>query len=305
MSDKTLVIDDSPDIHTLVKVRLGKEQVVIQCASDGASGLAAAREFRPDLILLDIDMPERDGFAVCTDLKADSMTRDIPIIFLSGATSTKDKIRGLELGATDYVTKPFDPAELRARVRAALRTAYLMDLLSRKAMIDGLTGLWNRTYLDSRLEAEVAHARRTGRSVSCIMLDVDHFKSINDRYGHPFGDEVLRMIAVALGASCRSEDVVCRYGGEGFAVLLPNTNAVAASELAERLRRAIEGEAMKFKGQVVKVTSSFGVSELSGNTSASVIERADKALYDAKQSGRNCVCVAAISPTEPSRPSAA
>ena len=292
MPQNVLVIDDSPEIHALLRARLKDEPITLHFAESGQAGLAMVADIKPDVILLDVHMPEMDGFQVCRMIKANPATVNVPIIFLTGADKTEEKIRGLELGATDYVTKPFDPAELRARVRAALRTAYLMDLLSRKAMIDGLTGLWNRTYLDSRLEAEVAHARRTGRSVSCIMLDVDHFKSINDRYGHPFGDEVLRMIAVALGASCRSEDVVCRYGGEEFAVLLPNTNATAASELAERLRGAIEGEAMKFKGQVVRVTSSFGVSELNDDTATRVIEYADKALYEAKQSGRNRVCVA-------------
>jgi diguanylate cyclase (GGDEF)-like protein len=294
MPQNVLAIDDSLEIHALLRARLKDEPITLHFAESGEAGLAMVANIKPDVILLDVHMPEMDGYQVCRMIKANPATVNVPIIFLTGADKTEEKIRGLELGATDYVTKPFDPAELRARVRAALRTAYLMDLLSRKAMIDGLTGLWNRTYLDSRLEAEVAHARRTGRSVSCIMLDVDHFKSINDRYGHPFGDEVLRMISVALGASCRSEDVVCRYGGEEFAVLLPNTNAVAASELAERLRRAIEGEAMKFKGQVVKVTSSFGVSELSDDTATRVIESADKALYDAKQSGRNRVCVAGV-----------
>jgi diguanylate cyclase (GGDEF)-like protein len=292
MPQKILVIDDSPEIHALLRARLKDEPITLHFAESGQAGLAMVADIKPDVILLDVHMPEMDGYQVCRMMKANPATVNVPIIFLTGADKTEEKIRGLELGATDYVTKPFDPAELRARVRAALRTAYLMDLLSRKAMIDGLTGLWNRTYLDSRLEAEIAHARRTGRSVSCIMLDVDHFKSINDRYGHPFGDEVLRMIAVALGTSCRSEDVVCRYGGEEFAVLLPNTNARAASELAERLRRAIEAEAMKFKGQLVKVTSSFGVSELTESTSVCLIECADKALYEAKQEGRNRVCVA-------------
>ncbi len=302
MPQNVLAIDDSPEIHALLRARLKDEPITLHCAESGKAGLEMVNQIKPDVILLDVHMEEMDGYQVCRMIKANPATVNVPIIFLTGADKTEEKIRGLELGATDYVTKPFDPAELRARVRAALRTAYLMDLLSRKAMIDGLTGLWNRTYLDSRLDAEVAHARRTGRSVSCIMLDVDHFKSINDRYGHPFGDEVLRMIAVALGASCRSEDVVCRYGGEEFAVLLPNTNAAAASELAERLRRAIEGEAMKFKGQVVKVTSSFGVSELTENMSVRLMECADKALYEAKQSGRNRVCVAAISPTGSSHP---
>jgi two-component system cell cycle response regulator len=289
MADKILVIDDSPDIHTLVKVRLGKEQVVIHCASDGASGLAEAREFRPDLILLDIDMPERDGFAVCADLKADSMTRDIPIIFLSGATSTKDKIRGLELGATDYVTKPFDPAELLARVRASLRTRELVELLSKKAMIDGLTGLWNRTYLDAHVTIELSSARRSDQPLSCIMADVDCFKSINDTYGHSFGDDVLRAIAAIFTQNCRVEDIVCRYGGEEFTILLPNTPLADAAALAERLRLAIEAWPFVYRLDPVSVTCSLGVANLRASIPPSILELADQALYCAKHSGRNRV----------------
>src|SRR4051812_49177127 len=253
-----------------------------------------AATMKPDVILLDIQMPEMDGYEVCRLLRASPQTVNVPIIFISGADSTEEKIRGLDLGATDYVTKPFDPAELRARVRVALRTAFLMDLLARKAMIDGLTGLWNRSYLDARLSAEIAHAQRTQRPVSCIMLDVDRFKFINDRFGHPFGDEVLRMIAVTLGASCRTEDIVCRYGGEEFAVLLPNTSGAAGIELAERLRGAIETEPLRFKQHEVKVTASFGVAELQPNDPRTVIEAADAGMYVAKQSGRNRVCVTAI-----------
>lgn len=289
MANKILVIDDSPDIHTLVKVRLGKEQLVIRCASDGVSGLAEAREFKPDLILLDVDMPDRDGFAVCADLKSDSMTKDIPVIFLSAATSTKDKIRGLELGATDYVTKPFDPAELQARVRASLRTSELVDLLSKKAMIDGLTGLWNRTYLDAHVTIELSAARRSGQPLSCIMADVDCFKSINDNYGHSFGDDVLRAMASVFVQNCRVEDIICRYGGEEFTILLPNTALDKAAKVAEHLRLAIESRPFSYRTQPVSVTCSFGVANLRATIPPSIIELADQALYGAKHSGRNCV----------------
>ena len=289
MADKILVIDDSSDIHTLVKVRLSKEQFVIHCASDGAAGLAAAREFEPDLILRDIDMPERDGFAVCADLKGNPTTQDIPIIFLSGAASTKDKIRGLELGATDYVTKPFDPAELQARVRASLRTRELVELLSKKAMIDGLTGLWNRTYLDMHVTIELSSARRSNQPLSCIMADVDCFKSINDTYGHSFGDDVLRAIAAVFTRNCRVEDIVCRYGGEEFTILLPNTSLHRAAELAERLRIAIESLPFFYRDVPVSVTCSLGVANLRESIPPSILELADQALYHAKHSGRNRV----------------
>jgi two-component system, cell cycle response regulator len=289
MSDKILVIDDSAEIHTLVKARLAKEQVIIHSALDAASGLAAAKEIRPDLVLLDVDMPDRDGFDLCMDLKANPDTMDVPIIFLTGATSTADKIRGLELGATDYVTKPFDPAELRARVGATLRNRHLLELLSKRAMIDGLTELWNRTYLDAQLSIELAAARRSGQPLSCIMADVDRFKSINDTYGHSFGDDVIRKTAAVFKQYCREEDIVCRYGGEEFTILLPNTTVQNAAELAERLRVALAAEQFSYHNAPVSITCSFGVANLGEQIPPSLIELADEALYRAKHSGRNRV----------------
>ena len=289
MPDKVLVIDDSAEIHTLVRARLAKEQVVIHCALDAASGLAAAAEICPDLILLDVDMPDRSGFDLCAELKSNPDTMNAPIIFLTGAASTQDKIRGLDLGAADYVTKPFDPAELRARVRASLRTRRLLELLSTTAKIDGLTELWNRAYLDARLNVELASSRRSGRPLSCIMADLDRFKSINDAYGHSFGDDVLRKTAAAFKQNCRAEDIVCRYGGEEFTVLLPDTTIESAAELAERLRMAIEAQQFTHRDATLGITCSFGVAELCGPIPPTIIELADEALYRAKRTGRNRV----------------
>jgi diguanylate cyclase (GGDEF)-like protein len=287
--DKLLVIDDSRDVHTLIRCRLAREAVELHAAYGGDEGVAAAAAVHPDLILLDVEMPGRDGFDVCRALKADDRTMHIPVIFLTGAASSEEKIRGLELGATDYIVKPFDPAELRARVRASLRTKRLVDLLSKKAMIDGLTGLWNRTYLDAQLCAALSAARRTGAPLSCIMADVDRFKAVNDTYGHSFGDEVLRAVAEVFSRACRAEDVVCRYGGEEFAVLLPNTPPAQAAAAAERLRELVEGLALTWREGVVKVTCSFGVAHLGGRVPPTVIELADQALYKAKHAGRNRV----------------
>ncbi|QDT52196.1 Response regulator PleD [Caulifigura coniformis] len=289
MNPKVLVIDDSPDLQALVRVRLAKEQVTVASAYDPITGIKEARTIGPDLILLDVDMPGRDGFSVCAELKSYPETRDIPVIFLSGAASTSDKIRGLDLGAVDYIAKPFDAAELRARVRASLRTRELMNLLARKAMIDGLTGLWNRHYLDAQMTVELTASRRTGEPLACIMADVDHFKAINDKYGHGFGDEVLRRIATVLNEQCRPRDVVCRYGGEELAILLPGTTADEALEVAERLRQAIEDLRFLYCDRPVHVTCSFGVAQLRAKVPPSVLELADEALYSAKSNGRNCV----------------
>lgn len=295
MPQKVLVIDDSDAIRALVKARLHSEPIELHLASGGQEGLVLAASLQPDLILLDVDMPDPDGFEVCRRLKADSRTMTIPVVFLTGITSSEEKIKGLELGATDYITKPFDPAELRARVRASLRTKYLLDLLARKAMIDGLTGLWNRSYFEARLVSELSLARRARQPLACLMLDLDHFKHINDRHGHPFGDEVLRSIGQLLGEASRNEDVVCRYGGEEFVILAPNTSAEAAAELAERVRSTIERFTWNCRGQDVKVTCSVGVADLQHGT-PSVLELADAALYQAKHAGRNRVVVADLPP---------
>src|SRR4051812_40247280 len=284
-----LVIDDSVLIHSLVRVRLEDEPVEVHFADSGRAGLEKAASLDPDLILLDVDMPEMDGFEACRRLKADPATSAIPVVFLSGASTAQQKVQGLDLGAVDYVTKPFDPAELRARVRAALRTKYLMDLLAKRAMIDGLTGLWNRACFEQRLASELSLTRRSARPLACAMLDLDHFKRINDEHGHPFGDEVLRGVASVIQEACRAEDVPCRYGGEEFVLLLPNTALAGAVTLAERIRAAVSNTPFMFRRARVTVTCSIGIADnlrLAGSDT-SLVDLADQALYRAKQDGRN------------------
>jgi diguanylate cyclase (GGDEF)-like protein len=292
MLQKVLVIDDSPSIHALLKARLTAEPIELLFAGDGEQGLKMAASLLPDVILLDIDMPEPDGLEVCRRLKADERTNPIPVIFLTGETSTEQKIRGLELGATDYITKPFDAAELRARIRATLRAKYLMDLLSRKALLDGLTGLWNRVYFESRLCSELALIRNTGRPLSCLMIDLDRFKQLNDEYGHLFGDDVLKGMGRILGEICRPEDVVCRYGGEEFVILCPSLSSHQAAQFAEQIRSAVQSQIWSHNGKPVAVTCSIGVADLRHTPPPTVVELADQALYHAKSSGRNRVTVA-------------
>jgi len=284
------MIDDEKLMHSVVKARLADDGLDIHSATSGQEGIAIAQQIKPDVILLDVQMAHSDGFEVCRQLKADPLLSPIPIIFLTAITSTEDKVRGLNLGAIDYITKPFDAAELQARVRAALRTKELMDMLSTRAMIDGLTGLWNRAYFNTRLEAQIAQAQRHGHLFSCILADIDRFKLINDNHGHGFGDFVLRGIARLLNDSCRTEDVVCRFGGEEFVILAPGVNAASAALFAERVRRKIAESPFCRNGICITVTASFGIAD-APLTAEGVVEQADRALYRSKSAGRDRVTV--------------
>ena len=299
MTQTILAIDDSPEIHQLLKVRLKNLDVELSHADCGFDGFDKAMASNPDLILLDVMMPDASGFDICRKLKATTETRNIPVIFLTGASDVDQKVLGFDVGAVDYIQKPFDSAELNARVRAALRTKRFQDMLAQRAMIDGLTGLWNRAHFDQRMHEEVAAAARYDRPMSLIMMDVDKFKNLNDNHGHPFGDEVLQAVGDVLQDTARTSDWPCRYGGEEFGLILRETDLDGAVVMAERVRKEIESLQLLNKAQLVPVTSSFGVvsSTLCMNpcdlSSKWMIESADGALYAAKEGGRNCVRAAA------------
>jgi diguanylate cyclase (GGDEF)-like protein len=294
MSQTILAIDDSPDIHRLLDVRLRPEGLVVHHALDAHDGLAQAARIHPDLILLDVDMPLVTGFEVCRRLKDDPATATVPIIFLTGAAEVYTKVQGFDLGAVDYVTKPFDSAELRARVRAALRTKRYHDLLAARSNVDALTALWNRAYFNQRLGEEVAAVKRYGRELTLVMLDVDRFKMLNDTFGHPFGDLVLQRVGETLHALLRTTDAPCRYGGEEFALILSDTGEEGAQTTAERIRAALAELTFRPKDQPVHVTASFGIASAARIdkevlTATQLVTAADDALYAAKQGGRNCV----------------
>jgi diguanylate cyclase (GGDEF)-like protein len=287
--NRVLVIDDSEFIHKLVRVRLRKEGLEVRAEYSGREGLERSLEDVPDLILLDVDLPDMDGFEVCRRLKEHQTTRHIPVIFLTGNVTTEAKVRGLDLGAVDYVTKPFDDVELRARVRAALRTKRLQDILEQQSYLDALTGLWNRAYV----EAELKVSARYGRSLGIVIGDIDHFKNLNDTYGHLFGDVVLQSLAEVFRVQARQSDIVTRYGGEEFVLLLTDTQLEGATGLCERLCAAVEQRMFVVRDEQVTVTASFGVTtteELDGElTPEALLGAADAALYASKQGGRNCI----------------
>ena len=288
-----LVAEDDPDIRALVRTRIHGAGFRVAVAATGDEALELARMLHPDVLLLDVGLPGMDGFEVCRVLAEEAVTAPA-VIFLTARTSTDERVRGLDLGAVDYVAKPFEAAELVARVQAALRTKQRADELARRASTDALTGLLNRDELDRRLVEHVALARR-GRPLGCLMLDVDHFKRLNDRHGHLAGDDVLRELARRLQrANVRSSDLSFRYGGEKFLLLLPDTGLAGASVAAEKLLGSVSSRPIELSpGLEVRVGISIGAAAWSAEMSgaAELIAAADAALYEAKQSGRGRVAV--------------
>lgn len=298
-----LVIDDSQDVHRLLRARLRSEELDIISASAGSEGLSAARERCPAIILLDLDMPGMDGFEVLRSLKEDTATSQIPVIVLSGLQSSQDKVTAFDLGAVDYITKPFDLTELRVRVRSALRLQQLVQMLAQRAQIDGLTGLWNRAFFDRRWAEEVSRSLRHARPLSVAMIDLDHFKSVNDSYGHPAGDAVIVGLARVLQREIRASDIACRYGGEEFALIMPDAGPADARTLCERVRQSLEAVSWT-RHPERKITASLGLAGMTGSSTLTLeawIETADKNLYAAKRTGRNRVVCTDVSAAPPLR----
>lgn len=300
MNQKVLVIDDSEQVHELLDVRLSALGCDLIHATRAAEGLALARMLRPDLVLLDVVMPDVMGFEVLRQLKEIPETQPIPVIFLTVISDSLNKVTGLDLGAVDYVTKPFDIAELQARVRAALRMKRFQDILSERAQIDGLTALGNRAFFDCRIAEQIETARRYGRKGGMIVIDLDNFKGLNDTFGHPFGDRVLQSVGELLRAETRPGDFPCRYGGEEFVVLPTEADLEQAIALARHLHRQIGGLRWEQKRKTVGVTASIGVActtQFPGTDDLSpsgLLAAADAALYRAKQLGRNRVETATL-----------
>jgi diguanylate cyclase (GGDEF)-like protein len=293
---RVLVIDDDTTIHEEVERSLRPHLANrVESAYVPGDGIRCAFESPPDVILLDINMPDMDGFKVCRILKENSTTRDIPVLFLTVDTNVVHLARALDCGATDYIRKPVNAIELQARVRVALRDKQLVDLLKEQARIDALTGLWNRAALDDALVAAAAANERTGQPASFLMVDVDHFKEINDGYGHGVGDQVLRSAGHAIKNCCRPYDIACRYGGDEFGVIfgqVENGDArCAASRLLDELRRV----EVVVGTNALNITVSAGLapSDLlrDGFSGQDLLKAADSALYHAKQSGRNTLVV--------------
>jgi diguanylate cyclase (GGDEF)-like protein len=303
---KLLLVEDSDSQSGKIRDTLQRLGYGVECASSGLEGLKLARVERPDLILLDVEMADLDGFAVCRWLKMNGETRDIPVIMLTVRREISDRVEGLQIGADDYLAKPFADEELEARIFAALRVkAAHAELKERNsqlesmlhhvealAITDPLTGLYNRRRFADVLKREFAITRRYKNTLSCLMIDIDHFKRVNDRYGHDAGDQVLKELARGMLATLREVDVAARYGGEEFAVLLPHTAKNAAVIAAERVRATIARTEFKFGNDTIYMSASIGVSGNSDVTTGAaedLVKAADYALYEAKRLGRDRV----------------
>ncbi|MFQ5768785.1 MAG: diguanylate cyclase [Acidobacteriota bacterium] len=300
-----LVVDDDTDTVATLSRWLHSKQYAVLSSNSGEEALEMASRQRPDVVLLDVSLNDIDGITVAGRLRADRRTAGLPIIFVTGHKESRYKIACFEAGADDYVTKPLDFLEVETRLRAVLKKKDLRDELERtnralrranralkKLLItDEKTQLYNYRFLRERIGEEFKRAVRYDNPLSCIMLDLDHFKDINDTLGHRIGDRVLEEFGVILTDSARETDLVVRYGGEEFIIILPHTSTRQAMTVAERIRRSTMRRTFTVDEAPLKLTVSCGVSTYPANPAIrndeDLVRTADRALYEAKEAGRN------------------
>lgn len=304
MKANLLLVEDDETQGKALHCSLEAAGFSVIWAQSGFEALKLARSATPEVIILDVIMADMDGLAVCRWLKMNHSTRDIPVIMLTARSAVHDRVEGLNVGANDYLVKPFAPEELEARILAALRVREAQSELRARnqqleamvhrveaiAITDPLTGLYNRRRFADDLRREYALTRRYRNSLSCVMLDIDHFKVHNDAHGHDFGDRVLKEFAVLLTQNIREVDVACRYGGEEFVLLLPHTPKDKAVVVAERVLSRLRERQFEHGEERVKITVSIGIAstvDVDSNDPDALVRAADIALYEAKRLGRN------------------
>jgi len=296
---KILVVDDSTENIELLFSML-KDEYQVLFSTSGSKAISLAETAQPDIILLDIVMPEMDGYEVITALKENEKTKAIPVIFLTAKTEKSDLLKGFELGSVDYIGKPFFEEEIKARLNTHLQNRLLitqLELANKQleqiSMLDALTGIGNRRYFDQFLVQMMAVAQREDKPLSLLMIDVDYFKNYNDLYGHLAGDKCLQQIASTLASmSHRGGDLAARYGGEEFVLVLSDTEHESAKNIANEFRLAVDGLQIPHAQSDVSanVTVSIGYTTLEGKQNLTLeefIKGADIALYQAKENGRN------------------
>lgn len=302
---RVLIIEDSELTRTMVKETLTSEGYEVMEASNGLGGLKLAFEEKPQLVILDIIMPQMDGIKTCRMLTAGSETKDIPVIMLTSKTSSSDVKEGLEAGAVDYIKKPFDKVELLARVESAIRIKEFKDQIASLRMklkelvvTDDLTGLKNASFFWDYINREVNKVSRIDNPLSLVILDIDDFKWVNDTFGHMTGDMVIKEVAHILQSNLRRYDLLARYGGEEFVIVLVNTEEDKALTVAENLRKKVQEREFNDDGKKFRLSISCGVASITKNMpknmikAISLFERADRALYEAKEKGKGMTVAA-------------
>lgn len=294
---KILVVDDAMEnVQILHQALRDEHEVLFALSGDKALEVALAQQ--PDLILLDAVMPGMDGYAVCGALAASPRLQDIPVIFVTALSQPEDETRALEVGAVDFISKPFNVAVVRARVRSQLTIKRQADAMRELSMTDGLTGVANRRHFNDRLDAEWRRCARAGMPLSLIMIDIDHFKLYNDRYGHQAGDQCLQQVSAAMKrCASRPQDLLARYGGEEFILLLPQEGPEGAEAVAQRIQDEVRRLALPHEASTTSpvVSISMGLATamppLERTDANALIRHADANLYRAKQTGRDRYCV--------------
>jgi diguanylate cyclase (GGDEF)-like protein len=287
-----LIVDDEVANIEVLNSALGDEYEIL-FATSGKETIEMTAHYYPDIILLDVVMPEMDGYEICARLKANDKTKDIPIIFITAMNQEEGESKGLDAGGIDYIAKPIRPSIVKARVRNHLELKRYRDSLKELSALDGLTGIANRRRFDECLDYEWKRSRRTQTPISLLMLDIDFFKSFNDHYGHLAGDDCLKRVAGTLSkAARRPADLPARYGGEEFAILLPETDAAGAILVAESFQEMMKSQNIphEYSTTAHRVTLSIGVATIIPGDSqicSQIIKSADESLYAAKQNGRN------------------
>jgi len=287
-----LIVDDTIKNLQLLGSVLKEENYKIAIANNGNQAVLIAAQTLPDLILLDVMMPGLNGYETCKKLKEIEKTKHIPIIFLTAKSEIEDIVDGFKAGAVDYITKPFNIYELKARVKTHIELKISKDLLEESniklqklSVTDGLTGLYNHRYIVDLTVRLIEESKRYNQILSIAMIDIDNFKSVNDTYGHPFGDEVLIKLASTFEEKIRKTDSAGRYGGEEFLIILTHTDISGAIEVVERIRSSVEN--LKWNHKDVKITISVGVYQRNNEDTSSLISKADQLLLKAKKNGKN------------------
>jgi len=297
-----LIVDDDSINLNILSGEFSRDYNIV-LAKNGGQALKRVEKSRIDLVLLDIMMPDMDGYEVCRRLKAQDATKHIPVIFITAMSEDEDEAKGLRLGSVDYIKKPFYLPIVRARVKTCLDLKMKTDMLEQLVSLDGLTNIFNRRKFNETIDSEWNRAIREENPLSLILIDVDHFKKFNDHYGHATGDDCLRRVANALKTGIkRASDFLARYGGEEFAILLPNTDLAGAGSVAEDMRRAISALRIPhgYSETADHVTVSLGAATMKPHqdlpSPVVLINEADSALYRAKEEGRNRMRVKDLTP---------